>query len=66
MLYVGVHGMLKDIEIADVTRFGNGFVEYLRTQRQDVLNDIATKKKLDDESEQLITSALEEYKKIFV
>lgn len=66
VLYVGVHGMLKDIEIADVTRFGNGFVEYLRTQRQDVLNDIATKKKLDDESEQLITSALEEYKKIFV
>lgn len=66
VLYVGVHGMLKDVEIADVTRFGNGFVEYLRTQRQDVLNDIATKKKLDDESEQLITSALEEYKKIFV
>ncbi len=66
VLYVGVHGMLKDIEIPDVTRFGNGFVEYLRTQRQDVLNDIATKKKLDDESEQLITSALEEYKKIFV
>ncbi len=66
VLYVGVHGMLKDIEIADVTRFGNGFIEYLRTQRQDVLNDIATKKKLDDESEQLITSALEEYKKIFV
>ncbi len=66
VLYVGVHGMLKDIPVADVTRFGNGFVDYLRTQRQDVLNDIATKKKLDDECEALITSALEEYKKIFV
>lgn len=66
VLYVGVNGLLKDIEVKDITRFCDGFVEYLRTQRNDVLADIATKLKLDDENQALIEQALAEYKKIFV
>lgn len=66
VLYVGVNGFLKDIEVKDVTRFCDGFIEYLRTQRSDVLADIATKLKLDDDNQALIEGALAEYKKIFV
>ncbi len=65
VLYVGVNGLLKDIEVKDVTRFADGFVEYLRSQRSDVLNDIATKQKLDDNNQAMIEQALAEYKKIF-
>lgn len=66
VLYVGVHGFLKDIEVKDITRFADGFVDYLRTQRSDVLADIAAKKKLDDDNQALIEQALSEYKKLFV
>ncbi len=66
VLYVGVHGFLKDIEVKDITRFADGFVDYLRTQRSDVLADIAAKKKLDDANQALIEQALDEYKKLFV
>ncbi len=65
VLYVGVNGLLKDIEVRDVTRFADGFVEYLRSQRSDVLADIATKQKLDDNNQAMIEQALAEYKKIF-
>lgn len=65
VLYVGVNGLLKDIEVKDITRFADGFVEYLRSQRSDVLNDIATKQKLDDNNQAMIEQALAEYKKIF-
>lgn len=65
VLYVGVHGLLKDIEVKDISRFGDGFVEYLRTQRNDVLAEIADKKKLDDALEDKIKQALAEYKNIF-
>jgi len=65
VLYVGVHGLLNDIEVKDITRFCNGFVEYLRSQRSDVLADIAAKLKLDDNNQAMIEQALAEYKKIF-
>lgn len=65
VLYVGVNGLLKDIEVKDVTRFADGFVDYLRSQRSDVLADIATKQKLDDNNQAMIEQALAEYKKIF-
>jgi F-type H+-transporting ATPase subunit alpha len=65
VLYVGVNGFLKDIEVKDVTRFCDGFVDYLRTQRSDVLADIATKQKLDDNNQAMIEQAVAEYKKIF-
>lgn len=66
VLYVGVHGFLKDIEVKDITRFSDGFVDYLRSQRPDVLADIAAKKKLDDDNQAMIEQALSEYKKMFV
>ena len=65
VLYVGVNGLLKDIEVKNITRFADGFVEYLRSQRSDVLADIATKQKLDDNKQAMIEQALAEYKKIF-
>ena len=65
VLYVGVNGLLKDIEVKNITRFADGFVEYLRSQRSDVLADIATKQKLDDNNQAMIEQALAEYKKIF-
>ncbi|HBI58035.1 MAG TPA: F0F1 ATP synthase subunit alpha [Porphyromonadaceae bacterium] len=65
VLYIGVNGLLNDIEVKDITRFCNGFVEYLRSQRSDVLADIAAKLKLDDNNQAMIEQALAEYKKIF-
>jgi proton translocating ATP synthase, F1 alpha subunit len=65
VLYIGVNGLLNDIEVKDISNFCNGFVEYLRSQRSDVLADIATKLKLDDTNQAMIEQALVEYKKIF-
>lgn len=65
VLYIGVHGLLNDVEVKDITRFCNGFVEYLHAQRSDVLADIAAKLKLDDTNQAMIEQALAEYKKIF-
>src|SRR6201981_2965855 len=48
ILFDGVTGLLDDVEVKDLRAFEDGFYPYLESGHASILNDIATKKALDD------------------
>ena len=66
VLYAGTQGFLDDIKVPDIRAFEDGLYKYLDSAQTALLNDIATKKALDDELKQRIGNALDEYKANFL
>jgi len=66
ILYAGTQGFLDDVKVADIRAFEDGLYKYLDSAQTGLLNDIATKKALDDELKQRISNALDEYKANFL
>lgn len=65
ILYAGTAGLLDDVKVEYVTSFEEGLYPYLDAAQASVLNDIATKKVLDDALKQRIAAAILEYKENF-
>ncbi|HEU4982770.1 MAG TPA: F0F1 ATP synthase subunit alpha [Acidobacteriaceae bacterium] len=66
ILYAGTQGFLDDVKVADIRAFEDGLYKYLDSAQTGLLNDIATKKVLDDDLKQRISNALDEYKANFL
>ena len=63
-IWAGTSGHLDDIEISDVLRFEEGFIEYLR-HKTSVLPDIASSGKLEDDTVAALKSAVADFKQGF-
>lgn len=63
-IWAGTSGHLDDIEVSDVLRFEEGFIEYLR-HKTSVLTDIASSGKLEDDTVAALKSAVAEFKQGF-
>ena len=63
-IWAGTSGHLDDIEISDVLRFEEGFIEYLR-HKTSVLTDIASSGKLEDDIVAALKTAVAEFKQGF-
>lgn len=63
-IWTGTSGHLDDIEISDVLRFEEGFIEYLR-HKTSVLTDIASSGKLEDDTVAALKSAVADFKQGF-
>jgi len=63
-IWAGTSGHLDDIEISDVLRFEEGFIEYLR-HKTSVLTDIASSGKLEDDTVAALKSAVADFKQGF-
>ena len=61
-IFAGIHGHLDDIEVKDVQRFESEFFSYLENRHQGLLDDIRTKKILDDSLRSTLTGALKDFK----
>jgi F-type H+-transporting ATPase subunit alpha len=66
ILFAGVNGLLDDVEVKDLRAFEDGFYPYLESAQASILNDIATKKALDDDIKKRLTDAIKEYKGNFL
>ncbi|HEX5235942.1 MAG TPA: F0F1 ATP synthase subunit alpha [Silvibacterium sp.] len=66
ILYAGTQGFLDDIKVEDIRAFEDGLYKYLDSGQTALLNDIATKKALDDALKTRISDALNEYKANFL
>ncbi len=64
-LYTGVKGYLDDVEIENVRRFEEEFLEHMRKNHVDVLQAIEQTKDLTPEIEEKLKSSIEEFKKDF-
>ncbi|MEM8650449.1 MAG: F0F1 ATP synthase subunit alpha [Pseudomonadota bacterium] len=65
VIFAGVNGFLDDLEISQVGPFEQGLLTSLRSDHQDLLNDIAEKQALDDDLTEKLKSAIEAFAKSF-
>jgi len=65
-IYTAVNGYLDDLDVEAVGDFEEGFLSYMRQQRQELLADIRTRKELTDETAERLGTAIEEFKNTFV
>ena len=63
-IWAGTSGHLDDIEVSDVLRFEEGFIEYLR-HKTSVLTDIASSGKLEDDTVAALKTAVVDFKQGF-
>ncbi|MZP30772.1 F0F1 ATP synthase subunit alpha [Heliobacterium undosum] len=66
IIFSAVNGYLDDIPVADVLKFEEGFIKYLRTEKADILKDIREKKALSDDLTARLKEAIGAFKKGFV
>ncbi len=64
-IFMGVRGLLDDIETSKVKKFETGFLNFMEEKYVDVIDTIEKQKKLDDGIEAQLTEAIAEYKGLF-
>jgi F-type H+-transporting ATPase subunit alpha len=65
ILYAGTTGLLDDVKVEHVRAFEEGLYPYMDAAQGAILNDIATKKALDDDLKSRMTAAIKDYKQNF-
>ena len=65
IIYAAVNGYLDDLEVEQVRPFETGFLQYLRTEAPDVLEDIRTTKDLGNETIEKLNQAIRVFKERF-
>lgn len=64
-LYAATRGFMDSIPANEIRRFESEYLDYLRGSKADILNDIKTKKEIDDDLDGRLKSAIEEFKEGF-
>jgi F-type H+-transporting ATPase subunit alpha len=65
IIYAGANGYLDDIAVEDVTKFEAELYPFIEAKYPQILEEIRSKKKLDQEIEDLLKKALSEFKATF-
>jgi F-type H+-transporting ATPase subunit alpha len=65
VIFAGTNGYLDDIEVSEVERFERDLLAFAETHSGALLNKIATKKAIDDETREGLKKLLSEFKERF-
>jgi F-type H+-transporting ATPase subunit alpha len=65
IIYAGTRGYLDDIPVKAIRKFEDELYPFIETKYPQIFENIRTKQKIDDETEELIKKALEEFKAQF-
>ncbi|MCO5733603.1 F0F1 ATP synthase subunit alpha [Rhizobium sp. SSA_523] len=65
VIFAGVNGYLDKLPVAQVGKFEQGLLNYLRTEGKDILDTIRTEKQLSDDTRAKLKSALDSFSKTF-
>jgi F-type H+-transporting ATPase subunit alpha len=65
IIYAGTKGYLNDVSVGEVVKFEAELHSFIEQKYSSLLQNIKSKKKLDDEDEATLVSALEEFKTVF-
>lgn len=65
LIFAGTQGHLDDLPVSAIKAFEQGFLSFIRSQKEDIRKEIREKKELDDTLKQKITDAILEFKKTF-
>ncbi|RQD57603.1 MAG: F0F1 ATP synthase subunit alpha [Desulfonatronovibrio sp. MSAO_Bac4] len=64
-LYCGTKGFLDDVPVEAVSRFESEILEFMRSQKSDILKEIKEKQDMDSTLDSKIAAAIDEFKKTF-
>jgi F-type H+-transporting ATPase subunit alpha len=65
VIYAGINKYLTDIPVKDVVRFEAELLQFMKTNHKDIMSDIHSKQKIDDEVENKIKTLLTSFKARF-
>ncbi|MDO7786832.1 F0F1 ATP synthase subunit alpha [Desulforamulus aquiferis] len=65
IIFAAVKGFIDDIDINRVGAFEEGFINYMRSSKSDILKAIKTDKEIKPETDAKLQAAIEEFKKSF-
>jgi F-type H+-transporting ATPase subunit alpha len=65
VIFAGANGYVDDVEVNMVKKFEAELLRFMASKYQPLLNDIATKKQIDDDIKGRAKAAIEEFKKSF-
>ena len=65
IVFAGTKGLLDDVDVKQIQTFEHGFHEYMSSTGKQILDDIMSKKALDDDISKRLTDAINEYKRSF-
>jgi F-type H+-transporting ATPase subunit alpha len=65
VLYAGTQGFLDAVDVDKVREFESGLLSYIRSNNQDILDEISDKKILDETLKEKLNSAIEAFKSTF-
>ncbi|GAA3259957.1 F0F1 ATP synthase subunit alpha [Dactylosporangium siamense] len=64
-VWAGTTGQLDDIPVSEIRRFEGEFLQYLRSNRKDLIAGIAESKKLPQDAIDGLTAAIKSFKQVF-
>ncbi|PMP72142.1 MAG: F0F1 ATP synthase subunit alpha, partial [Calditerrivibrio nitroreducens] len=64
-IFCGVNGYLDDIPTKSISKFESEFINYVKINKPEIINEIVDKKALSDELTAKIKATVEEFKKQF-
>ena len=65
LIFAGTQGFLDDVPVDSIQSFEEGFMRYIRAEKQALKKEIMEKKVLDDDLKAKITEAITAFKKTF-
>jgi len=65
VLYAVTNGFLDTIPVEDITRFEKEYLDYIETEKKDILDEIVKKEKISDELKTKLNEAIEIFVKRF-
>ena len=66
IIFAGTNGYLDDLKVEQIRAFEDGLYKYLDASQSALLQDIVSKKTLDDDLKNRLKDALKEYKESFI
>jgi len=66
IIYAVTNGYLDDVDVSHIRQWERDFIEYLEAQQPAMLNDLRTKKALDDDLTNRLKAAITAFKPLFV
>ncbi len=65
VIYTAVNGHLDDIEVEKIRKFEQEFLNFMRSSKNDLLQQVKSEGKLTDEIEEALKAAIKEFKENF-
>ena len=62
-VFTGVKGYLDNIDLSKIKKFEKDIIEKIKSEKPEIIDDIQTSGKLEENTEKLLSQIIEDYKK---